>query len=131
MMKQGSENLKTRSTSVILTLTDENFIESIMKSQLPVLVDFGAPWCGPCKMLSPLLEDIATLYADKLILGKINVDENQLIAERMKVQSIPMIVIFNKQKASVVSIGYQPKDQLVKIIDSILPRLESAEILEE
>lgn len=77
-----------------VTLTDANFDAEVLQSDLPVLVDFWAPWCGPCRMIGPVIEKLATEYAGKVKIGKLNVDENPAIAQRYGIMSIPTMKVF-------------------------------------
>lgn len=104
----------------ILELDDYNFDKKILASDKVSLVDFWAPWCGPCKMLTPILEGLILEIKDKAIIAKINVDENPIIAGRYKVMSIPTILIFKKGKIIDQMIGVQSKDILVKRVESAL-----------
>ena len=93
----------------ILTVTDDNFEESVLKSDVPVLVDFWASWCGPCRMVAPLLEEIADEMDGKVIIGKLNVDEHQAIASKFQVSSIPTFILFKNGEASDRMLGAMPK----------------------
>ena len=93
----------------ILTVTDDNFEESVLKSDVPVLVDFWASWCGPCRMVAPLLEEIAVEMDGKVKIGKLNVDEHQAIASKFQVSSIPTFILFKNGEASDRMLGAMPK----------------------
>ena len=95
-----------------VTLTISNFDEEVLKSDLPVLVDFWADWCGPCKMLSPLIAEIAGEYDGKVKIGKVNVDEEQGLAMKYRVSSIPTLVLFKEGEAVERSVGAVPKSQI-------------------
>ena len=94
-----------------LNITALNFETEVLHSDKPVLLDFYANWCGPCKMLSPVLHEIAEEYADTLKVGKVNVDEQMELAMR-----IPMVVLFKNGKAVAKSVGYRPKAQLLAMV---------------
>ena len=99
-----------------LNITALNFETHVLHSHKPALLDFYANWCGPCKMLSPVLQEIAEEYADTLKVGKINVDEQMELAMRFQVSSIPMVVLFKNGKAVAKSVGYRPKAQLLAMV---------------
>jgi thioredoxin 1 len=104
----------------IVTLTDATFDEEVKASDVPVLVDFWAEWCGPCKMITPVLEEIATEQAGKLRVGKVNVDDNLGVASRFEVQSIPTLILFKDGEPQVRLIGAKPKGRLVEEISAYL-----------
>lgn len=95
-----------------ITLTDQNFEEEVLKSDQPVLVDFWAPWCGPCQMQGPVVEEIAKEFSGKAKVGKLNVDENQAIASRYGIMSIPTLAIFKNGEVVEQMIGLQSKEVL-------------------
>ena len=99
-----------------LNITALNFETEVLHSDKPVLLDFYANRCGPCKMLSPVLHEIAEEYADTLKVGKVNVDEQMELAMRFQVSSIPMVVLFKNGKAVAKSVGYRPKAQLLAMV---------------
>ena len=103
-----------------LTITGENFKQEVLDSDLPVLIDLWAAWCGPCKMLAPIISDIAKEYDGKVKVGKINVDEESDLAAQFRVMSIPMVVIVKDGRIVDKSIGYKPKEQITEMIDKIL-----------
>lgn len=87
------------------TFTDDNFQNEVLKSDVPVLVDFWAPWCGPCRMVGPVLEKMASDHADKLRVAKVNVDENQALAARFGIMSIPTVILFEDGKVKAQIVG--------------------------
>ena len=93
-------------------ITKKNFEEEVMKSDIPVLIDFWASWCGPCKMLGPVIAQLADEYAGKVKVCKVNVDEESELASQFKVMSIPMVVLIKDGKIEKSSVGYRPKEQL-------------------
>jgi len=99
-----------------MKITKENFENEVMKSDKPVLLDFWASWCGPCQMLSPIVEEIAKEYSGKLKVGKVNVDDEPELAGRFRVASIPTVVIMKNGKIVNQSIGYRPKEELLKML---------------
>ena len=96
-----------------LKITAANFENELLRSDKPVLLDFYADWCGPCKMLSPILSEIADEYADVLKVAKVNVDDEPELAMKFKVSSIPMLVLFKNGKIISTSVGYRPKDEIL------------------
>lgn len=103
-----------------IEINENRFNEEVIDSDKPVLVDFWAPWCGPCKMVGPIVEDISKEYIDRLKVVKVNVDENTGIAGRYAVQSIPTLMLFRNGTAVNTIVGFQPKAALKKAIDKIM-----------
>ena len=97
-----------------LTLTDQTFDEEIKSASEPVLVDFWAEWCGPCKMVAPILEEIATEQAGKIKVGKINIDDNLELARRFDVMSIPTMILFKDGEPQLRIVGAKGKGQLLQ-----------------
>ena len=91
-----------------------NFEEEVLDSQTPVIVDFWAEWCGPCKMIAPILEEIAEEFAEDVKVCKVNVDENKDLASEYGVMSIPTIIYFEEGEQEERVVGYQPKEALIK-----------------
>jgi thioredoxin 1 len=104
----------------ILTLDDGTFDEHVKAADVPVLVDFWAEWCGPCKMIAPVLEEIAEEQAGKLQIAKLNIDENLDVTRRYDVMSIPTLILFKDGEAKVRLIGAKPKGQLVQELSNYL-----------
>lgn len=103
-----------------ITLTKDNFEAEVIASEIPVLVDFWATWCGPCRMIAPAVEEIAEEYEGRLKVGKINVDDEPELASRYGIMSIPTILIFKNGEVANQSIGYVPKDTLEVFVDKAL-----------
>jgi thioredoxin 1 len=103
-----------------LVLTEQNFDEEVVNSSLPVVVDFWAPWCGPCKMISPVIDELAKEYEKRVKVGKVNTDENLAVASRYQITSIPTIMMFKDKKIVQRVIGVKSKADLKKLIDGLL-----------
>ena len=99
-----------------LKITSENFEREVLNSDKPVLIDFWAPWCGPCRMLSPTISEIAEEYKDKVKVGKVNVDEEGELATIFRVSSIPMLVVMKNGKVVNTTVGVRPKNQIVGML---------------
>jgi thioredoxin 1 len=104
----------------IVSLTDATFDEHVKASDVPVLVDFWAEWCGPCKMISPVLEEIATEQAGKIEIVKLNIDDNLDVTRRFEVMSIPTLILFKDGEPQVRLIGAKPKGALLEEISAYL-----------
>lgn len=101
-----------------VTITEANFETEVLRSELPVLVDFWADWCGPCRMLSPLIADLAKEYEGKIKVGKVNVDEQQELAMKYRVVSIPTLVLFRGGQAVNRLVGAVPKGRIEEMLNS-------------
>ena len=104
----------------LLHLNDSNYEEEISKSGKPVLVDFWAPWCGPCKAIGPVIEELAETYKDRAVIAKLNVDESRNAASNYGVRSIPTLIIFKEGKVFDTIIGLVPKERLEEFINKAL-----------
>lgn len=102
------------------TFTSENFDAEVLKSDIPVVVDFFATWCGPCKMMAPVIEALAEEYDGKVKVGKLDVDENTDVAGRYGVMSIPTIILFKNGEIVTKTVGAQSKNSLKSAIDAML-----------
>lgn len=103
-----------------LAFTTANFEEEVLKSSEPVLVDFWAAWCGPCKMVGPIVEELAEEYKGKIKVGKLNVDDNGSTAQSYRVMSIPTLILFKDGKEVNRIVGFKPKNELAEFIESAL-----------
>jgi thioredoxin 1 len=101
-------------------VSDTSFDGDILKSETPVLVDFWAPWCGPCRSVSPIIDDLATQYLGKIKVAKINVDESSVVAMKYQVTSIPTFILFKNGEVADRALGAMPRSEFVKFIDKNL-----------
>jgi len=103
-----------------LAITDATFDEVVLKSDKPVLVDFWAAWCGPCRMVGPIIDEISSEYDGKAVVGKLDVDANQEFAAKFGVRNIPTVLIFQNGEVVGRQVGVAPKDTYTKAIDALL-----------
>ncbi len=99
-------------------VTDANFDTEVLQSALPVLVDYWAEWCGPCKMIAPILDEIASEYGDRLKVAKLNIDENQITPPKYGIRGIPTLMLFKNGNIEATKVGALSKSQLTAFIDS-------------
>jgi len=105
-------------SELIVHVTDDSFESDVLKSSQPVLVDYWADWCGPCKMIAPVLEDIASEYAGKVKIAKLNIDENPNTPPRYGIRGIPTLMLFKDGEVEATKVGAVSKSQLTAFIDS-------------
>jgi len=104
----------------VLELTDANFEEQVLKSDVPVLVDFWAEWCMPCKMLAPTIEEVATEYQGRIKVGNVDTDSNRKIAMKFDIRAIPTLILFKDGKVAKKFVGLQQKADFTAAIDQVL-----------
>jgi len=104
----------------IITLTDQNFENEVKESQTPILVDFWAEWCAPCRMVAPVLDELAEEFDGKVKIGKLNVDQNRSVAAQYGVMSIPTLILFKNGELVEQMVGAQPKENLQKVMQAAL-----------
>ncbi len=104
----------------IINLNNDNFNEEVLESDIPVLVDFWAAWCGPCRMIAPILEQLADEYDEKVKIAKVNVDEQTELASQYGVMSIPTLFLFKDGEVVKQTIGVRPKGELESMLDEVL-----------
>ena len=106
----------------VIEFTDNDFESDVLKAGTPVLVDFWAEWCGPCKMIGPIVEEIANEYAGRIKVGKMNVDLNPVVPPQYGIRSIPSLLIFKDGAVSDQIVGAVPKNNITEVLDKVLAR---------
>lgn len=103
-----------------IIIDDNNFDQTVLKSDKPILVDFWAPWCHPCRMVAPILDELAKEYSDKVTIARIDVDQNSKTAARYNIMSIPTLLLFKEGKPVLHMVGFKPKQELKRNLDAAL-----------
>lgn len=104
--------------SHVVHISDDKFQSEVLESQVPVLVDFWAPWCGPCRMMGPILDSLSVELKDRVKITKLNVDENPIVAGALKIQAIPMLALFKDGKLVKAAAGVRPKQDILAMIQA-------------
>lgn len=107
-------------SGAILHVTDDSFEDNVLKAEIPVLVDYWAEWCGPCKMIAPILDEISADYAGKMAIAKLNIDENPDTPPKYGIRGIPTLMLFKNGSVQATKVGALSKSQLTAFIDSNL-----------
>ncbi|MFC3625649.1 thioredoxin TrxA [Vogesella amnigena] len=108
------------SSELILHVTDDSFEQDVLKAQAPVLVDYWAEWCGPCKMIAPILDDVAKEYQGRLTVAKLNIDQNEATPPKFGIRGIPTLMLFKNGEVAATKVGALSKTQLIEFLNAQL-----------
>jgi len=111
---------KKNATKSTVEITDQNFNELVMNAEVPVLLDLWAPWCGPCRMIGPIIDEVAEDFGDRALVGKVNVDQNPKISEMFKIKSIPTLIFMQKDEMVQRFAGLVPKPNITEILEVLI-----------
>ncbi len=107
-------------SDLILHVTDDSFEQQVLKADTPVLVDYWAEWCGPCKMIAPILDDVAKEYAGRLVVAKLNIDQNEATPPKFGIRGIPTLMLFKGGEVAATKVGALSKTQLIEFLNAHL-----------
>ncbi len=107
-------------SDLILHVTDDSFEQQVLKAETPVLVDYWAEWCGPCKMIAPILDDVAREYAGRLVVAKLNIDQNEATPPKFGIRGIPTLMLFKGGEVAATKVGALSKTQLIEFLNAHL-----------
>ncbi|WP_147695746.1 thioredoxin TrxA [Vogesella mureinivorans] len=107
-------------SDLILHVTDDSFEQQVLKAETPVLVDYWAEWCGPCKMIAPILDDVAKEYAGRLVVAKLNIDQNEATPPKFGIRGIPTLMLFKGGEVAATKVGALSKTQLIEFLNAHL-----------
>jgi thioredoxin len=106
-------------SDAVFEVTDANFDQAVLKSEVPVMIDFWAAWCGPCRALAPVVDEVAAAYQGKIKVGKMDVDKNPATPNRYGVRGIPTLLVFKGGQVAEQIVGYVPKEQITRALDKV------------
>jgi len=112
--------------SSTVTLTSDNFYYEVLESAIPVMVDFWAPWCGPCRILGPIVEDLAAQFAGRVKVGKLNIDDYPLLASKYEITAVPTLLVFRNSQVVDRAVGVSPKNTLIQALNALIQQQAQA-----